>query len=96
MHCFNKTWQINKIDTDDTKELDEEIIAHELCVDSVQHSSAEDRALLPEKRAATHLPVAQHFSKLKGTSHTSSLESHRVAKASERLSREQYRRVLPY
>jgi len=31
MHCINRTQHTNKIDTDGTKELDEdEIIAHEL------------------------------------------------------------------
>lgn len=72
------------------------LLKRRICVDYFQHTYAEAGALLPEKPAATHLPVAQHFSKLKGTSHISSLESHRVAKASERLSREQYLRVLPY
>ena len=37
-----------------------------ICVDSFQHTYAEAGELLPEKLAATHLPVAQHFSKLKG------------------------------
>jgi len=46
MHCINRTRHINKIDTDDTKEQDEEIIAHELylhhwgcCIDARQRKN---------------------------------------------------------
>jgi len=66
MHCINRTRHINKIDTDDTEELDEEdIIVHELylhhwgcCIDAQQTKQAHHGGLLTVVAGCDCVPAA--------------------------------------